>query len=66
MFKDMTEFDQLQLFSIWLSMMNYSENIKQTTNDDLLKELKTQDKVYLDRLIEQNELIIKMLKEVSR
>ena len=66
MFKDMTEFDQLQLFSIWLSMMNYSENIKQTTNDDLLKELKTQDKVYLDRLIEQNELIIKMLKEVSK
>ena len=60
MFKGISEFDQLQIFSIWLGLMNYEENKKQTTNDDLLKELKTQDKVYLDRIIEQNELIISL------
>ncbi len=56
----------LQLFISLLGVLNYEENLKQTSNDDLLEELKTQDKVYLNRIIEQNELIIKMLKEVSR
>lgn len=60
------ELDRLALFSTFLSCLNYSENLKQTSNDDLLAELKTQDEIYLNRIIEQNELIIKMLKEVSK
>jgi len=63
---NINDYTALQLFTSLLGVLNYEENLKQTSNDDLLQELKTQDKVYLDRLIEQNELIIKMLKEVSR
>lgn len=56
----------LGIFSTFLGVLNYQENLKQTSNDDLLEELKRQDKLYLDRIIEQNELIIKLLKEVSK
>ena len=60
------DYTALQLFTSLLGVLNYEEKIKQTSNDDLLAELKTQDKIYLNRIIEQNELIIKMLKEVSK
>ena len=39
------------------------ENIKQTSNDELLEELKKQDVLYLETIINQNNEIIKLLKE---
>ena len=46
----------LQVFDVIL-------NISQVSNDVLLKELQKQDKEYLEKIIEQNEEIIKLLKE---
>ena len=46
----------LQVFDVIL-------NISQVSNDVLLKELQKQDKEYLEKIIEQNEEIIKLLKK---
>lgn len=53
----------LNVFGLYLGLQNYILNLKQTTNDDLLKELKMQDEIYLNKIMEQNEEIIKLLKE---
>ena len=53
----------LSVFGLYLGLQNYVLNLKQTTNDDLLKELKMQDETYLRKIMEQNEEIIKLLKE---
>lgn len=45
----------LQVYDLFL-------NLNQVSNDTILKELQNQDKVYLKKIIEQNEEIIKLLK----
>lgn len=54
----------LSVFGLYLGLMNYNLNLKQTTNDDILKELKDQAVTYLQHSIEQNELIIKQNEEI--
>lgn len=49
----------LQVFDVIL-------NISQVSNDVLLKELQRQDKEYLEKIIEQNERIIKLLEEKDK
>lgn len=44
----------LQLYSVILLLQDYN-------NRDLMQELQTQDEVYLKKIIEQNEQIIKLL-----
>lgn len=39
------------------------ENIKQTSNDELLEELKKQNVLFLETIIKQNNEIIELLKE---
>ena len=45
----------LQVYDLFL-------NLNQVSNDTILKELQNQDKIYLEKIIEQNEEIIKLLK----
>lgn len=56
--------DALNIFSSYLGILNYNINLQQSTNDDILRELKMQDTTYLKRSIEQNELIIKQNEEI--
>lgn len=56
--------DALNIFSSYLGILNYNINLQQSTNDDILKELKMQDTTYLKRSVEQNELIIKQNEEI--
>ena len=46
----------LQLLSLEILFQDYN-------NGDLMQELQTQDKKYLEKIINQNEEIIKLLKE---
>lgn len=39
-------------------------NLKQVSNDEIMKELQNQDKFYLVKCIEQNEQIIQLNKEI--
>lgn len=45
----------LQVYDLFL-------NLSQVSNDTILKELQNQDKKYLEKIIKQNEEIIKLLK----
>ena len=59
----------LNLIANMCQLMDFQLNITQLSNDDLMKHLLQQDKVldeqtniYLKKIIEQNEEIIKLLK----
>ena len=47
----------------FLQVLDVILNVSQVSNDVLLQELQKQDKEYLEKIIEQNEEIIKLLKE---
>lgn len=57
--------DILTLFSVMLQVVGYKNDISQSSNDDLMRELQTQDREYLDRIIENQNEILKILKEIS-
>ena len=57
------DLDALALFSGFLGVLNYTENLKQTSNDELMEELKQETNSKLNTIIEQNNEIIRMLKE---
>jgi hypothetical protein len=48
----------LQLYSVVLLLQDYN-------NSDLMQELRQQDEVYLEKIIMQNNEILKLLKERS-
>ena len=54
--------DILSVISFCIAIFNLQNNLKQTSNDELLKELKIQDTDYLQKIISQNEEILKLLK----
>lgn len=56
----------LTVLSTVLGILNYQENKKQTSNDDLLEELKHQDNDYLSKLIKQNEITIAQNSKIIR
>lgn len=58
--------DALNIFSVYLGMLNYDMNLQQSTNDDIIAELKMQDNTYLKKSIEQNEIIIKQNEEIIK
>lgn len=57
--------DILTLFSVMLQVVGYKNDISQSSNDDLMRELQTQDRNYLDKIIKNQNEILKILKEIS-
>lgn len=53
--------DMLTVFSVILQMMGYEQDQKQTSNDDLLRELQRRDREYLDLIIENQNKILEKL-----
>ena len=53
--------NNLDLGSLILQLISLDILFKDFNNSDLMKELQTQDEVYLKKIIEQNEKIIKLL-----
>ena len=58
-------FDFLALFSIGLQLQVYEETKKQTSTDDLMKELQKQDKEYFEKIIKNQNLILDKLAELG-
>ena len=56
----------LTLLGTLLGILNYQENLKQISNDDLLEELRYQDNNLFSTVIKQNELIIRQNREIIR
>ena len=55
--------DVLTILSVMLKIMGYKNDISQSSNDDLMRELQKQDKAYLEKIIEnQNKILEKLAK----
>ena len=57
--------DILTIFSVMLQVVGYKNDISQSSNDDLMRELQEQDKRYLDKIIENQNEILEILNEIS-
>lgn len=57
--------DILTLFSVMLQVVGYKNDISQSSNDDLMRELQTQDREYLDKIIENQNEILSILSEMK-
>ena len=57
--------DMLTIFSVMLQIMGYQNDISQSSNDDLMRELQKQDKAYLEKIIENQNLILQKLADLG-
>lgn len=57
--------DFLTIFSVGLQVSGYQQNLRQTSTDDLMRELQKQDRDYLEKIIANQNEILKLLKEIS-
>ena len=56
--------DVLAIFSVMLQVVGYKNDISQSSNDDLMRELQEQDKRYLDKIIENQNKILEKLADL--
>ena len=56
--------DVLSIISFVIAVLNYQENLKQASNNELLKELKNQDVTMNDKIINKLKLIELQNKEM--
>ena len=56
-----TTLDILTVLSLMLQIEGYKNDMSQSSNDDLMRELQRQDREYLQRIIEQQNLILEKL-----
>lgn len=68
--KDLETLDILSVISFFIAVLNYQENLKQTSNNELLNELQKQDDLINNQIIDklnnielQNKEIITLLKK---
>lgn len=64
-YRELSALDMLNLFGIFLQVMNYQSDLSQESNADLAKHLQEQDRQYLSRILENQEKIMSMLDELS-
>ena len=53
--------DMLTILSVALQIMGYRNDMSQSSNDDLMRELQRQDKAYLEKIIENQNKILSIL-----
>ena len=57
--------DMLTILSVMLQIMGYQNDMSQSSNDDLMKELQRQDKAYLEKIIESQNKILEKLADLQ-
>ena len=57
--------DMLTILSVILQIMGYQNDMSQSSNDDLMKELQRQDKAYLEKIIENQNKILEKLADLQ-
>ena len=60
---NLTLIDMLTIFSVMLQIAGLENDLSQSTNDDLMRELQKQDKAYLEKIIENQNRILKLLEQ---
>ena len=56
--------DVLTILSVVLQIMGYRNDMSQSSNDDLMRELQRQDKAYLEKIIENQNKILEKLADL--
>ena len=57
--------DVLTILSVALQIMGYRNDMSQSSNDDLMKELQRQDKAYLEKIVENQNKILEKLADLG-
>ena len=57
--------DVLTILSVALQIMGYQNDMSQSSNDDLMKELQRQDNAYLEKIIENENKILEKLADLG-
>ena len=57
--------DMLTILSVMLQIMGYQNDMSQSSNDDLMRELQRQDKAYLEKIIENENKILEKLAKLG-
>lgn len=57
--------DVLTILSVMIQIMGYQNDMSQSSNDDLMKELQRQDKAYLEKIIENQNKILEKLADLG-
>lgn len=62
--------DILSLFSVFLQIIGYKNDMDQSSNDEIMKELQEVDRKYLQKILDNQQLIIdkitKMVEDSTR
>ena len=56
--------DVLTILSVMLQIMGYQNDMSQSSNDDLMRELQRQDKAYLEKIVENQNKILEKLADL--
>ena len=57
--------DILTILSLIIQIMGYQNDMSQSSNDDLMRELQRQDKAYLGKIIENQNKILEKLADLG-
>lgn len=58
--------DIVNIVQLALSFINYRQNSRQTSNDEILKELNKQDNVFFMQILKNQEEILKNQEEILK
>ena len=56
--------DVLTILSVALQIMGYQNDMSQSSNDDLMRELQRQDKAYLEQIVDNENKILEKLADL--
>ena len=57
--------DLITILSVALQIMGYQNDMSQSSNDDLMRELQRQGKAYLEKIIENENKILEKLADLG-
>lgn len=57
--------DMLTMFDTFLQMADFQMNVQQSSNDDIMRELGGQNEKYLEKIIANQEEILKKLADLG-
>ena len=57
--------DILTILSVALQIMGYQNDMSQSSNDDLMRELQRQDKAYIEKIIDNQNKILEKLADLG-
>lgn len=61
--RNLSTLDMLNLFGVFLQVMNYQSDLTQASNSDIMAELQTHDEKYFKEIIQNQKKIISMLEK---